>query len=170
MHFTCFLVYGYRSSDLYPSRTTLGQNQGYTNSGHVSPLVRIRAFQQYMTCLYRHVIYRWKAQNLSFSFGRGTRSCIRVHGSGVPVHTTMRNPHAYTQSEMHICTRRHNKISCTHVGQEIPVLVYALLICKLVCCSDAKCRSHKPRWTDRWKAMHKILLCMSTGGLRNCFS
>ena len=44
----------------------LGQNQGYTNSGHVSLLVRIRAFQRYMTCLYRHVIYRWKAQNLSF--------------------------------------------------------------------------------------------------------
>ncbi len=44
------------------------------------------------------------------------------------------DPHAYTKktSEMQICMRRHNKIWCTHVGQEIPVLVYYLLICKLV--------------------------------------
>ncbi len=56
----------------------------YTNSGYVSLSVRMRAFQQYMT---RHVIYRWKAQTLSFPFGRGTRSCIRVHGSGVLYYT-----------------------------------------------------------------------------------
>ena len=28
--------------------------------------------------------------------------------------------------------REHNKIWRTHVGQEIPVLVYTLLMCKLV--------------------------------------
>ena len=28
-------------------------------------MVRLRAFQWYMTCLYRHVIYRWKALDLS---------------------------------------------------------------------------------------------------------
>ncbi len=28
--------------------------------------------------------------------------------------------------------RERNKIWCTHVGQEIPVLVYALLMCKPV--------------------------------------
>ena len=32
---------------------------------------------------YRHVIYRWKAQNLSFTLSRGTRTCIRFYGSGV---------------------------------------------------------------------------------------
>ncbi len=32
---------------------------------------------------YRHVIYRWKPQNPSFHLNRGTRTCIRVHGSGV---------------------------------------------------------------------------------------
>ena len=35
-------------------------------------------------------------------------------------------------TEMHLCMRRHNKMWCTHVGQEILVLVYALLMCKLV--------------------------------------
>ncbi len=32
---------------------------------------------------YRHAIYHWKAQNPSFQLSMGTRSCIRVHGSGV---------------------------------------------------------------------------------------
>ncbi len=34
---------------------------------------------------YRHVRYRWKPQNPSFQLSRGTRTCIRVHGSGVLV-------------------------------------------------------------------------------------
>ncbi len=51
----------------------------------LSLLARMRAFQWCRTSLYMHVIYRWKAQNLSFPFARGTRSCIRVRGSGVLV-------------------------------------------------------------------------------------
>ncbi len=50
------------------------------------PKCQINSFPTVYDMLYIwHVIYRWKAQKPSFPLSRGTRSCIRVYGSGAHV-------------------------------------------------------------------------------------
>ena len=64
--------------------------------------------------------------------------------------------------------RKHNEFWCTHVGQEIPVLVYALLMCKLVIMlrvyltdgrMDAtKCIISPASWSIKMIAPNKVTL------------
>ncbi len=98
MHFICFLVYGYRSGDLYCMCTLHS--------------IGVRIQVTWLTCLHQKA------------------------------------------SEMHTWMRRHNKSWCTHVGQEIPVLVYALLMCKLV--------GYTKIVTPGWQEVQNYWICMLT--------